>query len=163
MAPLTFDPGRAQSSDLACLTQAAHDPSPTLGGGIRRLKSLGRSEDRLAFLVLDLLPALLNRPDDLCGHRNEVKLLGHLAALCCGPCEDLERFCGVSRFLRLLVDENESGAGDRPGGGTGSIRQDHAEARCAFPVSACSGGRERISGRLDYLAVLVRHLGMGEL
>src|SRR5215813_15571152 len=32
MAPLTFDPGRAQSSDLACLTQAAHDPSPNLWG-----------------------------------------------------------------------------------------------------------------------------------
>src|SRR5262249_61458708 len=81
----------------------------------------GPSEDRLALFVLDVLPTLLDQANNPARHRYIIELLGHLAALGIGPGEELERLGGVGRLCRLLVDEDEGGACDRPGGCVGAL------------------------------------------
>src|SRR5262245_38279415 len=71
--------------------------------------------DGLAACVLDvLLPGGLHQVDDLVGNRHVVKFFGHLVTVRIGPLEELQ--CRLYRFgiVRLLVDDDEAGAGDRP-------------------------------------------------
>src|SRR5262245_4199430 len=98
-------------------------------------RSLRQRVDRLAARVLDLgRPPPAHRLDDLCRHRDVIELLGHAAALGVGPVEEFQRGAGGGRIRRLLWDEDEAGAGDRPGLGAGFIGEDDAEARRCAPI-----------------------------
>ena len=48
------------------------------------------------------------------GQRHIVEAFGQLVAVVIGPFEEFQRFGGVSRIRRLLVDEDEGRARDRP-------------------------------------------------
>src|SRR5262249_37507053 len=77
--------------------------------------SLVHGEDRLAGRVLDVAgPHLLDFVDDLVGHRDVVELLGHLVAALVGPGEELQRFGGSCRILRLLVHQDPRSSPHRP-------------------------------------------------
>src|SRR5262249_54432314 len=89
-----------------------------------------RSVDRLAAGVLDvLLPAGLHQVDHLVGNRHVVEFLRHLVAVGIGPIEELQRRLHGFRIIRLLVDDDEAAAGDRPALGPRLVRQNHVEAR----------------------------------
>src|SRR2546423_671128 len=81
----------------------------------RNARSVRQGEERLAACVLDLAcPSLLNRADDLGGHRYIIELFSHLAALVVGPVEELEGGGGGRRILRLLVDQDPGCSRHRP-------------------------------------------------
>ena len=64
---------------------------------------------------------------------------------------------------RLLVDQDEGRPRDRPGARARLVGQDDAEARRAGPSRRSPRRLERLRGRGDGLAVLVDHLGVGQL
>src|SRR5262249_816719 len=97
-------PWRATTRPLPVQNQA---PPPEPREGLGSMRSVPRREDRLALLVLDLGPALLDRRDDVGGQRHEVELLGHLAAFGVGPGKELERLGRVGRPLGFLVHQDE--------------------------------------------------------
>src|SRR3954452_418765 len=99
--------------------------------------------DRLSIRAGDfLLPYLLYLAGDLFRYRHVVQFLRHLVAVAVGPIEEVEDLFGLMRILRLLMQQDESGAGDRPALGARLVGQYDAETRLAAPVGAGSGGLE---------------------
>src|SRR5262249_16806383 len=97
-------------------------PAPSTSTSVRK------RENRPAAPILDLgHPHLLNRVDDVARHWDVVEFLRHLAALGVSPVEEFQHFGGRHRIARLLVHEDEGGAGHRPGVSTGFVGENDAE------------------------------------
>src|SRR6266516_5234537 len=134
------------------------EPSPT------RTNSTGRGVERLARCVFHFArPGLLDALDDVLRHRDVIEVLGHLAALVIGPGEELERLGGGRRILRLLVHEDPGWRRHRPRLCTWLVGEKDTVAGNRVPIGVGCSGLERRRGRRNVLAVLVDHVGMGQL
>ena len=104
---------------------------------------MGYRVDRLAIGVLDLGgPDLLDFRDDGLRHRNVVQFLGHLVAFRKGPSKELERLVRDNRVSRLLGEQDEGRAGNRPGRGARLIGEDDVKAIRIPPIRAGGGSLE---------------------
>src|SRR5665213_160264 len=106
---------------------------PILGGRGRRLRHR-RGVDIAAPAVADGVYGCRRE-------RHVVQALGQSVAIGMGPLEECQHDLGFRRIGRVLVDENESRAGNGPGIVTGLVRQRDVEARCMRPVGlgGCTG------------------------
>src|SRR5262249_26082515 len=118
---------------------------------------------RLAAVVLDVLPARFDLLDDVRRHRDVVEVGRHLAAVLIRPGEERERRLRCGHILRLFWYEDEGRAGDRPCLRAGRVGEDHVEAGRVIPVGARRGGGDRLGNGRDRLAVLVDHLHRGQV
>src|SRR5258706_1210389 len=112
--------------------------------------------------ALDLVPARYEGLLHGLRKRHIVQAGGHLIAILVGPLEELQGFFRRRRVLRLLIDKDESRAGDRPCLCARLVCQKRTETIGRAPGGARRRRRETRRRRTNGLAVTIDHAHVGQ-